>query len=149
MMTVEGKVAYVAGPYRPYVDDEGERHSIARNVREAGNYGIEVWKRGYVALVPHTLTYLNPSKQRNDGSIKGIPAEAFMDGELELIRRSDFLIMLPEWKYSRGATAEREYALQLGLPVVEWEEFLESSGSRDAEQYQAEDTAIVGVAGHE
>lgn len=120
------KVVYLAGPYRPYTDDSGRFHSIAQNVREAGNFGIELWRQGFVALVPHTLTYLNPAKQRNDGSIKGIPAEAFMEGELELIRRSDLVVMLPEWKYSRGAIAERAFAESVGKPVFEWDEFMEA-----------------------
>lgn len=117
------QVVYLAGPFRPYVDEEGKRHGIAENVRTAGAYGIEVWARGYVALVPHTLTYLDPKRQRQDGGIAGVNPEVFMDGELELIRRSDFVVMLPEWRHSRGATVEKRFAEEIGKPVYEWSEF--------------------------
>jgi hypothetical protein len=119
------QVAYLAGPYRSYVDSEGRRHSIAENVRTAGRHGIEVWKRGYVALVPHTLTYLDPKQQRRDGGLANIDPEVFMEGELELVRRSDLVVMLPEWRHSRGAIAERAFAEEIGKPVLEWDEFLE------------------------
>jgi nucleoside 2-deoxyribosyltransferase len=117
------EVVYLAGPYRPYTDEDGTRHTIAQNVREAGIYGIEVWRRGYVALVPHTLTYLDPKQQRQDGGLAGISPETFMEGELELIRRSDFVVMLPEWRHSRGAAAEKQFAEEIGKPVYEWSEF--------------------------
>lgn len=118
------KVVYLAEPYRPYHDEHGKRHSIAENVRTAGKYGIEVWRRGYVALVPHTLTYLDPKQQRQDGGVSNIAPEIFMDGELELIRRSDLLVLLPEWRHSRGAIAEKAFAEEIGKDVVEWHEFV-------------------------
>lgn len=116
-------VVYLAGPYRPYTDAEGVSHSIAQNVREAGLLGMELWRRGYVALVPHTLTYVS-GIIRNDGSVRGVSAEAFMAGELELVRRSDVLVLMPTWKYSKGAIAEKAFAESKGVPVFEWEDFL-------------------------
>lgn len=50
-----------------------------------------------------------------------------MEGELELVRRSDFVVMLPEWRYSRGAIAERAFAEEIGKTVLEWDEFLEGT----------------------
>lgn len=119
------QVVYLAGPYRPYTDAAGIRHTIAENVREAGRYGIEVWKRGYVALVPHTLTYLDPRQQRQDGGIADVAPEVFMDGELELVRRSDMVVLMPRWRQSRGATIEKQFAEEIGKPVYTWEEFME------------------------
>jgi hypothetical protein len=119
-------VVYLAGPFRPYVDDQGMVHSIESNVREAGRYGIEVWRRGYVALVPHTLTYLDPAQQREDGGIADIDPEVFMRGELELIRLSDVVVMLPMWRYSKGAAAEKLFAEEIGKPVLEWDQFVEA-----------------------
>jgi hypothetical protein len=123
------RVVYLAGPYRPYVDDDGVRHGIAENVREAGKLGIQIWQRGYVALVPHTLTYLSPAQQRQDGGIADIPPEQFMDGELELIRRSDMVVLMPNWRISRGAVIEKDYAERVGIPVLTWDAFL---GLREA-----------------
>lgn len=114
---------YLAGPFRPYIDDEGFRHSIAQNVREAGRMGLMIWKRGDVALVPHTLTYLDPKRQRQDGGISGLDPEVFMEGELELVKRSDLVVLMPEWKKSRGAIAEKLYAESVGVKVMEWGEY--------------------------
>jgi hypothetical protein len=122
---VRPQVVYLAGPYRPWVDEEGVRHGIAENVRVAGRLGVQIWQRGYVALVPHTLTYLDPARQRQDGGVGGVDPQVFMDGELELVRRSDILVLMPNWHYSQGARVERTYALELGMPVYEWGEFLE------------------------
>jgi hypothetical protein len=118
------QIVYLAGPYRPYVDDDGTRHGIAENVREAGKLGIQIWKRGYVALVPHTLTYLSPAQQRQDGGIADVPPEQFMDGELELIRRSDMVVLMPNWQISKGAVIEKDYAESVGIPVLTWDAFL-------------------------
>lgn len=121
---IHPEVVYLAGPYRPYVDEWGKKHGIAENVREAGQFGIEIWKRGYVALVPHTLTYLSPKQQKQDGGIAGVSPETFMSGELELIRRSDMVVLMPNWRYSRGAREEKLYAETIGVPVLEWADFL-------------------------
>jgi hypothetical protein len=109
------EVVYLAGPYRPYVDSGGTRHTISQSVR----------KMGYVALVPHTLTYLAPRQQRQDGGLGDIPPEQFMAGELELVRRSDMVVLMPEWKYSAGAQAEKLFAEMLGIPVYEWDDFVQ------------------------
>lgn len=126
----EVEVVYLAGPYRPYQDEEGKQHTIAENVRVAGRYGIEVWRRGYVALVPHTLTYLDPRQQRRDGGIADIDPGIFMDGELELVRRSDFMVLLPEWHHSRGAIAEKAFAESIGKSVLTWDEFVGGENGR-------------------
>lgn len=119
------RLVYLAGPYRPYVDEDGTKHTIAENVRLAGQYGIEIWRMGYVAVVPHTMTYLSPSMQKQDGGITGVPPEVFLKGELELLSRCDLLVLMPTWRISKGAVAERMHALRLGIPVLEWEDFLE------------------------
>lgn len=120
------KLIYLAGPYRPYVDGEGVRHTIAQNVADAAKYGVEVWKRGFVAVVPHTMTYF-PRLQKQNGGITGVEPEVFLRGELELLARCDILVMLPTWRVSAGATAERDYALKLGIPVLEWDQFVEEA----------------------
>lgn len=117
------RLIYLAGPYRPYTDIFGGYHTIAQNVRSAATYGIELWRRGFVAVIPHTMTYF-PRHQQQDGGIKGVAPEVFLQGELELLRRCDALVLMPNWRISKGATAEKLYAEEHGIPTYEWEEFL-------------------------
>lgn len=48
-----------------------------------------------------------------------------MEGELELIRRSDMLVLIPNWEYSKGAIAEMQFAYKNKIPSYRWEDWLE------------------------
>lgn len=55
------------------------------------------------------------------------PDEVFLEGTLEMMRRSDLVYMLPGWKKSQGSIKEKKEAERLGLPVffetwavIEW-----------------------------
>jgi hypothetical protein len=45
------------------------------------------------------------------------PDEVWLAGDLELLRRSDAVLMVDGWQRSVGATAERQVAADLGLPI--------------------------------
>jgi hypothetical protein len=56
------------------------------------------------------------------------------DGMLELMRRCDALVMMPAWASSKGARAEKEEALRMGLPVFfmvcgDWREDMRKWGA--------------------
>jgi len=46
--------------------------------------------------------------------------EDFLDGDPAIIDRCDAVVLLPNWLDSKGATRERAYALNRGIPVFEW-----------------------------
>lgn len=99
------RVVYVAGPFR------GKSHwDVAENVRNAERLALEVWRLGAVALCPHANT------AHFDGAADD---SVWLEGDLELLRRCDAMILTPDWRRSTGATKEKEFAEGLGIPVFE------------------------------
>lgn len=98
-------VVYCAGPYR-HATAFGRMQNIAR----AHALGLEVWKVGAVAMVPHSNT------ANYDGEL---PDEAYLDGDLAILERCDAVMLTPDWQRSSGARAEVEFAKALGLPIFE------------------------------
>ena len=113
----ELKVAYIAGPYRASTPFQ-----IQRNIREAAEIALKYWKLGYAVICPHTNTALF------DGEA---PDNVWLEGDLELIRRSDVIVMTPRWRDSSGARAEYESAVSLGIDV-----YFEGEADRAQEMHE-------------
>jgi len=97
------KVIYIAGPYR--ADTE---HGVVENIRRAEEVAIKVWQAGHVALCPH----------KNTALFGGLcPDEAWLKGDLELLRRCDGIIMVQGWEKSSGSVAEVGFADRHNIPV--------------------------------
>jgi hypothetical protein len=96
------KLVYVAGPFR------GADHwQIAQNIRKAEALAWEVWSAGYVAICPH----LNTIHFQDS-----LPDDVWLEGDLELVRRSDAVLMVPGWERSEGARAEKVFAEDNHIP---------------------------------
>lgn len=97
------KVIYVAGRFR------GENAwEVEKNVRRAEEDALWLWKSGYAVVCPHTNTrFFNGAA----------PDEFFLEGDLDIMRRCDGVLMVRGWEESKGAHAERAEALCLGIPV--------------------------------
>ncbi len=97
------KVIYIAGKYRgptPW--------AVEQNIRAAEEVAARVWAMGMVALCPHQLTR----------HMEGLASdEHFLAGTLDLMRRCDVVLLVPNWRDSVGARAEVAEAERLGLPV--------------------------------
>lgn len=97
------KVIFIAGPYRsPTV------RGIVENIRKAEKWAIHIWQLGGVALCPHLNTALM------DGAC---PDSVWLEGALELLRRSDAVFLMPKWQESQGAKAEQQEAKLQGIPM--------------------------------
>src|SRR5689334_3714622 len=98
------KVVYVAGPFR------GPTHwAIAQNIRAAEALALEVWKLGNVAVIyPHANT------AHFTGELQD---RAFLEADLEILRRCDAVIFTPDWERSEGAIDEREEAIVHNIPI--------------------------------
>ena len=97
------RVVYVAGPFKA-----ATHWDVVQNVRLAEFAALEVWRAGAAALCPH----LNSAN-----FIGAAPERAFLDGYLELVRRSDAVYLVDGWEKSSGSRAEVEMAEACDIPV--------------------------------
>jgi hypothetical protein len=96
-------VVYIAGPYRAPTP-----RRILANIWTAQEAALAVWRAGGVAICPHANTALFDGEA--DDAV-------WLAGDLELLRRSDAVLMCGAWGESEGATAEHAFAYELGLPI--------------------------------
>ena len=97
------KLVYVAGPFRGPNNWE-----IEQNIRRAETLALEVWRAGYACLCPHTNTRFFQG---------AAPDEVWLQGDLEMVRRCDAVLLTPDWARSTGARAERLFAEEHEIPV--------------------------------
>ena len=100
------KVAYVAGPY-----NADSIYSIVQNIRRAEFVALSLWKMGYAVICPHKNTSLL------DGECT---RQTWIDGDLEILRRCDLLVVLPNWGESEGTRDEISQAEVLNIPIFYW-----------------------------
>jgi hypothetical protein len=97
------KVIYIAGKYRAATPWD-----VEQNIRAAEEIAAKVWAMGHAALCPHA----------NSRHMEGVASdEHFLAGTLELMRRCDAVLLVPNWHHSEGARAEVAEAERLGMPV--------------------------------
>ena len=97
------KVVYVAGPFRG-----ANAWEIEQNIRRAETLALEVWRLGAACICPHANTRFFQG---------AAPDDVWLEGDLELVRRSDALLLAPRWERSRGATGEVAVAQTHGIPI--------------------------------
>jgi len=92
---------YVAGKYSGNVDE---------NIAAARKVSIALWEKGHAVICPH----LNTAHMEIDC---GVSYEAYMQGDFNIISRCDALVMIENWRDSKGAKREHKYAESLGIPI--------------------------------
>jgi len=98
------QVAYIAGPYRA-----PDIYRTVQNIRKAEYYACKYWREGYAVICPH----------KNTALLDGWESDTtWLEGAMELLRRSDVVVMIPGWEDSPGSRAEREEAYSLGKQVI-------------------------------
>ena len=116
-------VVYIGGPY-----SAPTQYLIEQNIRAAETLALEVWKLGAVAICPHTMTRFYEGV---------LPRATWLEGDLELLRRSDALLLVKGWEESAGTRAEVQHAARLHIPTferLEWlNRWLHNDNTRDME----------------
>lgn len=108
-------VVYVSGKYR---DARGPWY-VKKNIELAGDVAIEVWKLGFCAICPHMNTALMEGPLDDPHIIAG---------DCELVRRSDAVVVLPNWETSEGTRIEVKTALENNKPVFFWDNPTDRAG---------------------
>lgn len=93
------KMAYISGAYTAKTN-----RAIKKNIALARKVGLAWWKKGYAVLVPH----LNTSFMEEDG----VSYEELLDGDKTFVKKADIIVFLPNWKESKGAKREHEWAIE-------------------------------------
>lgn len=98
------KIAYVAGPFRA-----SNAWDIECNIRRAEETALEVWRvPGWCAICPHTNTRFFQG---------AAPDLVWLEGDIEILKRCDALVLAPNWAASSGTRAEVKIALDYRIPV--------------------------------
>lgn len=99
------KVVYVAAPYRGK-----DFFEVSANINRAHELAAKVWRLGAFAFCPNANTALF------DFACPDVPDKVWLEGGLEMVRRSDALIVL-EGRVSSGMLAEIDEAIKINIPV--------------------------------
>lgn len=98
------KVVYISGSYR-----NETINGVLTNILKARAVALKYWKRGYAVICPHLNTALM------DGEM---PDDTWIDGDVEILKRCDIIVMMKGWEQSAGANIELEEAMKLGIGVI-------------------------------
>jgi hypothetical protein len=112
------KVAYIAGPYRGRskvkIINWLQRQA---NIRHAAKVAKWAWKEGYAVICPH----------KNSGNFDGLNTDLmFLNGDVEILKRCDVMILVPRWQQSEGTIDEISSITgfnDLKIPIVEARKF--------------------------
>jgi len=74
----------------------------------------ELLKAGWSVFCPHANSHFADVQHK-------LPPDFYYNMDLQFLRRCDAIVMLPGWIASKGATLERDLALERGLPIYYWE----------------------------
>jgi len=98
------KVAYIAGKYRAKTEWE-----VQQNIRNAEAVALEYWRQDFAVICPH----------KNCAFLGGACDDSvWLNGDLEILKRCDIIVMLEGWEQSEGACHERAVAIEHGKEIV-------------------------------
>jgi hypothetical protein len=98
------KVAFISGPYRAATPMK-----IMDNIHRASLVALKYWRLGYAVICPHRNTALFDGEAHDS---------VWLEGDLELLRRSDVIVMMKGWGKSDGARDELRVAVYEGKEVI-------------------------------
>jgi hypothetical protein len=100
-------VAYVSGKYR---DPRGPWY-VVQNIREAEAVAMELWQMGIAVICPHKNTALFEGP---------LDDPIIIAGDIELVKRSDIVVMIPNWTTSVGSKMEMTAGVSADKPIFFW-----------------------------
>lgn len=99
------KVICISGPYRSKDGPNG----IYQNIQRAREAALKYWQAGFAVICPHLNTAFM------DGACDD---SVWLAGDLEIVKRCDYIYMLTGWEQSEGSLKEHDIAIDYGLTVI-------------------------------
>jgi nucleoside 2-deoxyribosyltransferase len=99
------KLLYIAGPF----SHRDRVHGIDRNILAASEIALACWKAGWATICPH--------KNTAGFQHTTVPDSVWYEGDLEMLRRCDAVLLIPGWGHSMGAMNEAAEAEHWEIPV--------------------------------
>jgi nucleoside 2-deoxyribosyltransferase len=116
------RVVYIAGPFRA-----ANHWLIEQNIRRAEEAALEVWTLGAMAFCPH----LNTAHFQDV-----LPDDTWLEGDIEILKRCDAVLMVEGWTNSEGAKREygvaQEYEIPCFVSIDELKDWLNKEGEDNA-----------------
>ena len=98
------KIIYIAGPIRSKTF-----FGYLLNVFRAWKAAVRLWRLGWAVVCPHMNSLFMCRR--------GMPEGLFLEGDLDILRNCDAIVMLKGWENSVGAEGELEEAQLFKLRI--------------------------------
>ena len=102
------KLIYTAGKY-----SDSTLFLTKKNIKKAKAISIEIWDLGAAAVCPHLNTYLFDYGNQTTATWKD-----YIEGDLKIIEGCDALYMVNNWKNSKGAIKEYNFAKKRHIFII-------------------------------
>lgn len=100
------QLCYIAGPYR-----SNTLYGTLENIRAAEKVALKYWNLGYAVICPHKNTSFF------DGALQ-LPNSTWLKGDLEMLKRCDAIVMMKNWRKSKGAMVEHNFVLRKRIKII-------------------------------
>lgn len=103
------KLIYIAGPYTALT-----KEWIEVNILKAEEVGQQVLERGHIPIIPHKITGMWHEHRRFRDWAHKDWMEKFC---LPLLSRCDAMLLMDNWRVSRGTRFEKLFAEEKGIEI--------------------------------
>jgi hypothetical protein len=109
------KLVYTAGPYRAKTE-----YGVKLNIDKAEKVALAFWKKGYSVICPHKNTAFFGGAVDEKEPVFGSAetTSVWLEGDFEMIRRCDAIVLIPGWEKSTGSVEEYKLAKSLGKEII-------------------------------
>ena len=107
------KIVYIAGPYMGATHDYRSYFEIERNITVAAEAAATLVTHGYGFFCPHLHS------AHFEVIVPRAPVEFWRELDCAFLEVCDAMLMVGEWRESKGACHEKRVAEMRGLPVFE------------------------------
>jgi nucleoside 2-deoxyribosyltransferase len=102
-MTNKKPLIYISGKYSDGI--------IIKNIEKAEAAAVRLMRAGFDVICPHKNT-------SGYEKYEDIPYEQYIEMDLNILERCDGIYMLDNWRESKGAKTEFEYAAHHCIPII-------------------------------